>query len=133
VYEELKTLGTFTDYGVKPSASPPSPQPTNAVASIADNQIALLERKFQLLNEKMVTFDVKLDNLSENRNQRDDIVLELFKMLKDNLDSRMQLLAKLDRSNNDVFMSDDENHTDSDEKDNSSKVSSLEKHIQKKN
>ncbi len=133
VYEELKTLGIFTDYDAKPSASPPSPVPGPAVAAVADNRIALLETKLKLLDEKMVALDVKLDHLSEDRTERDDIVIELFKMLKDNLDSRMQLLMQLDTNHNGVFNSEDEDHTDGGEAGSSSKVSSLEKHIQKKN
>lgn len=132
VYEELKTLGTFTEYGVKPSASPPSPELTPAVESVANNRIVLLEGKLQLLNEKMVALDVKLDNLSEKRNGRDDLVIELFRMLKDNLNSRIQLLTKLYPSNKNVFMPEDENFTDGEKEDLSSKVSSLENHIQKK-
>ena len=131
VYEELKALGTFTDYDAKPSASPRSPVPSPAVAAVADNQIALFEVKLKLLDEKMVALDVKLDHLSEIRNERDDIVLELFKMLKDNLDRRMQLLIQLDTAHkNGVFNSED--HSDGGEAGSSSKVSSLEKHKQKK-
>ena len=130
VYEELKTLGTFTDYDAKPSASPPSPVPSPAVAAVADNRIALLEGKLKLLDEKMVALDVRLDHLSENQTNRDNIVIELFKMLKDNLDSRMQLLVQLDKDHNGVFNSED--HTNGGEADSASKVSSLEKHIQKK-
>ena len=130
VYEELKTLGTFTDYDAKPSASPPSPVPSPAVPAVADNRIALFEEKLKLLEEKIVALDVKLDNLAESKTERDGIIIELFKMLKDNLDSRMQLLMQLDAAHDDVFNSEDP--TDGGEAGNSSKVSSLEKHIQKK-
>ena len=132
VYEELKALGTFTDYDAKPSASPRSPIPSPAVAGVADNRITLLETKLKLLDEKMVALDVRLDHLSENRSERDDIVIELFKMLKDNLDGRMQLLNQLDAAYNNGIFNSDEDHTDGGESDSSSKVSSLEKHIQKK-
>jgi hypothetical protein len=50
--------------------------------------------------------------------------------LKDNLDSRMQLLMQLDSDHNGVINSED--HTDGGEADGASKVSILEKHIQKK-
>ncbi len=129
VYEELKALGTFTDYDAKPSASPPSPVPSPAVAAVADNRIALLEVKLKLFDERMVDLDVRLDNLSESRSERDDIVIELFKMLKDNLDGRMQLLMQLDAAHNGIFNSEDEDHTGGGEADSSSKVSSLEKHL----
>jgi general secretion pathway protein A len=131
VYEELKTLGTFTEYDAKPSASPRSPVPSPAIAAVADNRIALLEEKLKLLDEKMVALEVKLDHLSEIRNERDDIVLELFKMLKDNLDRRIQLLIQLDTAHkNGIFNFED--HSDGGEAGSSSKVSSLEKHKQKK-
>jgi general secretion pathway protein A len=132
VYEELKTLGTFTDYDAKPSVSPPSPGPSPSVAAVADNRIALLEGKLKLLDEKMIALDVRLDNLFAHRIERDDIVIELFKMLKDNLDGRMQLLMQLDAAHNDVFNSEDEDHTDGGEAGSSAKVSILEKHKQKK-
>ena len=52
-------------------------------------------------------------------------------MLKDNLDRRVQLLMQLDAAhNNGVFNSED--HSDGGETGSSSKVSSLEKHKQKK-
>jgi general secretion pathway protein A len=103
VYKELKTLGTFTGYDAKPSASPPSPVPSPAVAAVADNRIALLEGKLKLLDEKMVALDVKLDNLSESRTERDDIVIELFKMLKSSMESRLGLISMISNINNSGF------------------------------
>jgi general secretion pathway protein A len=132
VYEELKTLGTFTEYDAKPSASPPSPVPSSAVAGVADNRVALHEEKLKRLDEKMVALDIKLDHLSENRSERDDIVIELFKMLKDNLDGRLQLLRRLNAAYHNGVFNSAEDHTDGGESDSSSKVSILEKHIQKK-
>jgi hypothetical protein len=128
VYEELKTLGTFTDYDAKPSANPPSPGSGLAVATVSDNRIALLEGKLQFLDEKIVALNDRLDNLSQNRNERDEIVVELFKMLKDNLDKRWQLFSQLENTN-----TQEENHAADTNSASSSKVSSLRKHKQKKN
>ena len=128
VYEELKTLGTFTDYDAKPSANPPSPGSGLAVATVSDNRIALLEGKLQFLDEKIVALNDRLDNLSQNRNERDEIVVELFKMLKDNLDKRWQLFTQLENTN-----TEEENHAADTNSASSSKVSSLRKHKQKKN
>jgi general secretion pathway protein A len=125
VYEELKTLGTFTDYDAKPSASPPSPKLNSTVSAAPDNRFALLERNLQLLDEKMVSLDARLDNLSYNHTERDEIVVELFKMLKDNMDKRQQMLEQL---NNDD--TEEENHVDDTHSVSSSKVSSLRKHKQ---
>jgi len=128
VYEELKTLGTFTDYDAKPSANPPSPGSAPAVATVSDNRIALLEGKLQFLDEKIVALNDRLDNLAQNRNERDEIVVELFKMLKDNLDKRWQLFTQLDNTN-----TEEENNAADTNSASSSKVSSLRKHKQKKN
>ena len=133
VYEELKSLGTFTDYDAKISAQAKS---TKAVAvgpsaSAPDLSIELLEGKLQLLDDKVNELKEKLDFLTDKRIERDDIVIELLKILKANLDNRHQLLAKLDLTNNNVSESEDDNHIE--KQDSSSKVSSIEKHIQKKN
>ena len=128
VYEELKTLGTFTDYDAKPSSSPPSPGSGSAFATVSDNRIALLEGKLQLLAEKIVALNDRLDILAQNRNERDEIVVELFKMLKDNLEKRWQLFTQLDNTD-----TEEENHAGDTNSASSSKVSSLRKHKQKKN
>jgi general secretion pathway protein A len=132
VYEELKSLGTFTDYDAKLSAHPKS---TKAIAagppvSAPDFRMDLLEGKVQLLDDKVNELKDKLDFLTNKRIERDDIVIELLRILKANLDSRHQLLAKLDLSSNEVSESEDNNHLEKPES--PSKVSSIEKHIQKK-
>jgi general secretion pathway protein A len=131
VYEELKTLGTFTDYGVKPSANPPTPKSSITVSPTTDRYIQLLEGNVKLLDDKINNLEKKLDFLNNKKIERDDIIIELFKMLQDNLDRRVQLLMQLDTAhNNGVFNSED--NTDGGEAGSPSKVSSLEKHKQKK-
>ena len=133
VYEELKALGTFTDYDVKPSANPPAPKPSSVVSSGGEDfRIQLLENKVQLLEDKMGSLKDKLELLLEKRIERDDIVIELLKMLKDNLDRRGQLLAKLNPADNPDFGPDDAAHAGDGKAVALSKVSSLEKHIHKK-
>jgi hypothetical protein len=132
VYEELKALGTFTDYDAKPSADPPAPKSVTAGLSTPDPRIELLEGKVQLLDDKIIALKDRLDFLTDKRTERDDIVIELLKMLKTNLDSRNHLIAKLNRTDNDPEMSDDADHKGGDKTDSSAKVSSLEKHKQKK-
>jgi len=133
VYEELKALGTFTDYDAKPSANPPAPKPSSVVSSGGEDfRIQLLENKVQLLEDKMGSLKDKLELLLEKRIERDDIVIELLKMLKDNLDRRGQLLAKLNPADNPDFGPDDAAHAGDGKAVALSKVSSLEKHIHKK-
>jgi len=95
VYEELKSLGTFTDYDVKPSANPPSPKMITPVSATSDSRIEILEGQVRLLDDKINVFKQRLEFLTQKRIERDDIVVELLKMLKDNLDSRMQLISQL--------------------------------------
>jgi general secretion pathway protein A len=134
VYEELKALGTFTDYDAKPSANPLAPKSSSVVSvALDDARIQLLEGKVLLLEEKMGDFKDKLELLIDKRIERDDIVIELLKMLRDNLGRRGQLIAKLKAAHNPDFKPDDSNKTGDGQAVGLSKVSSLEKHIQKKN
>jgi general secretion pathway protein A len=133
VYEELKALGTFTDYDAKPSASPQLPKSVVAGSSVSDTRIEHLEGKIQLLNDKLNHFKEKLNFLTQKQTERDDIVIELFKMLKDNLDSRFQLIKKIYNNECDVLKPKDKTYAGSKDDASANKVSSLEKHIQKKN
>ena len=133
VYEELKSLGTFTDYDVKPSANPPPPKALATGASTPDPRIGLLEGRVDLLDDKINELKVKLDFFVQKRIERDDLVIELLRMLKDNLNNREQWIEKLYRSDHDVACSDDEENSNDRETNSRFKVSSLEEHIQKKN
>ena len=132
VYEELKALGTFTDYDAKLSANPKSTKAVAAGSSASEPRIELLEGKVQLLDDKVNELKEKLVFLTNKRIERDDIVIELLKMLKVNLDRRSQLLAQFDLKNSEVSESDEDNQVGSEKTDSLSKVSSFEKHILKK-
>jgi general secretion pathway protein A len=133
VYEELKSLGTFTDYDAKPSANPPVPKSISAGPSTPDPRIEILQGKVQLLDDQFNALKEKLEFLSHKRIERDDIMIELLKLLRDNLDSRSQLVARIYRDDLDHGMSGDNDYTGDGKEDSPSKISSLEKHIQKKN
>ena len=132
VYEELKSLGTFTDFDAKPTANPPSPKAVAVGPLGPDPHIEILEGKIKLLGDQFHALKEKLDFLTQKRIQRDDVTIELLRILRDNLDSRSQLVARLYRDNFDHRMSDDNDHSGSGKTDSRSNVSSLEKHIQKK-
>jgi general secretion pathway protein A len=132
VYEELKALGTFTDYDARPSADPLPPKSVAAAAPTLDPRIELLEGKVQLLDHEIDGIKEKLDLLAHKRNERDDIIIELFKMLKDNLDNRMQLLNRFDIANNNLVRNEDDDHDNKINMLNSPKVSKLSKHKKKK-
>jgi len=133
VYDELKALGTFTDYSAKPSADPLPPKSAAGRTATADPRIELFEGKIQLLEDKITALKDRLDFLSDKRVEREDVIIELLKMLKTNLEKRNQLAARLNRMGNDPEISHEDDHAGLGESNSSAKVSSLEKHIQKKN
>jgi general secretion pathway protein A len=132
VYEELKSLGTFTDFDTKPTANPISPKAVAAVPLTPDPRIEILKGKIKLLGDQFRVLKEKLDFLTQKRIERDDVVIELLRILRDNLDSRSQLVSRLNRNCLDHAISDNNDHTGVVKTDSQSKVSSLEKHIQKK-
>lgn len=104
VYDELKALGTFTDYDAKPSASPASPNAAvslSAGQAVSNDRLVLIESKLKQLQHKMVDLNRELDFYRQKNTERDDIVIALFHMLKDNLDKRLKLLDYLDGVNAD--------------------------------
>jgi general secretion pathway protein A len=132
VYEELKSLGTFTDFDAKPTANQPAAKAVAAGPPTPDPRIEILEGKIQLLGDQFRALKEKLDFLAQKRIRRDDVVIELLRILRDNLDSRSQLVARLYRDDLDHRMLDENEHAGNGKTDRRSKVSSLEKHIQKK-
>ena len=124
--------GRIVDYDVKPVANPPSPKSVAAGSSTPDPRIEILEGKVQLLNDHFNALKEKLEFFTQKRVERDDIVIELFKMLRDNLDSRSQLIDKLSRDDFDHVMSSADENSSNGTTDSPSNVSSLEKHIKKK-
>ena len=103
VYDELRTLGTFTDYDAKPSANPPKPKPDEVLSVISENRIQVLEGKAQLLEEKIAQLREELNFLNLKRDERDDIVIELFKMLKSSMESRLGLISMIRDIDNSGF------------------------------
>jgi len=131
VYEELKALGTFTDYDAKPSAHPVSPAKTKDTPAVFDKEFKHLESKIQLMDEKIAGLKDRLDALGYLRTDREEIVIELFRLLKDSLDKRMQLLNQVDEAGGRAKISGNEKNSEDKAATNSSKVSSLRGHQQK--
>jgi len=109
VYEEVKSLGIFMDFDAKPSARPTPPKP-NVLASVPSDghlqnlkakvqllktKVQLLEAKVQPLDKKLCDINEKLDFFTKKCMERDDVVIELIKLLQDNLKSRTELLQSL--------------------------------------
>nr|MDJ0986310.1 hypothetical protein [Desulfobacterales bacterium] len=135
VYEELKTLGTFTGYDAKPSASPVSPVPTAGSTPgppIAHEYMALLEEKIERLEDKIGDFNKRLDFYSQKRTERDDIVVELFQMLKDNLDKRWQLIDSFGDFKSTIISTKAKKDSGRAKSSSAARISSLSRHKQNK-
>ena len=61
--------------------------------NFSDLSLQLIGNRIDLLNEKIVGLQEEVKNLKNVKNQRDTIVVELFKMLENGIKSRFKLLS----------------------------------------
>ena len=54
----------------------------------------MIERRFSLIESMVSNMDQKLNILSKKRDERDSIVLELFKMLQNSLETRRKMISE---------------------------------------
>jgi general secretion pathway protein A len=69
--------------------------------------IKLLERRISLLEEKIDISDKKLDELGNKKDQKDEIIIELFKMLKKNMERQFRIAAH--NNNSEIYINHKEN------------------------
>ncbi len=62
-------------------------------------QIRLLEKRISLLEEKIDISDKKLKELSNKKDQKDEIIIELFKMLKKNMERQFRVVENNNNTN----------------------------------
>jgi general secretion pathway protein A len=112
VYEELKSLGIFMDFDAKPSERFTSPKPIvrasvpsnghlqdlEAKVELLKTKVQLLEAKVQPLDKELRDINGKLDFFAKKRTERDDVVIQLIKLLQENLESRTKLLKSLTKT-----------------------------------
>ena len=69
--------------------------PAEAVApEQADNRLKLVEQRISLLESMVDNMAQKLNKLSQKKDERDAIILDLFKMLKKSMESRIHTLIQ---------------------------------------
>jgi general secretion pathway protein A len=66
----------------------------------SDTRLKLMEQRIGTFEILVKDLNRRLDRLSRKKDQRDDMILELFKMLKDSMESRRDALAQLKQSGN---------------------------------
>jgi len=57
-----------------------------------------VERRIRLIENRMNSIDQRLTNISELNRDRDDVVIELFRMLKESLESRLKTVMSVYQS-----------------------------------
>lgn len=60
------------------------------------NRLGEMERRIRLIEDVVGGMGQRVDNLVQKKNERDTIVLELFKMLKKSMESRFNALRRVD-------------------------------------
>ena len=80
-------------------------------------QIKLLEERISFLEEKINISDRKLDELGNKKDQKDEIIIELFKMLKKNMESQFRIITKNDSTksfdNSEIYINQQEHESQS--------------------
>ena len=95
VVKARKAGGLFTERKKRPKTS--SPAPAETVTPLSEPPKAALramEKRVHLLEMMVVGLKMRMDLLTEKRSSRDNLVLELFKMLKESMESRMKMVMK---------------------------------------
>jgi general secretion pathway protein A len=69
-------------------------------SNFSDLSTQLIGNRIDLLNEKILGLKEEVKNLKNVKNQRDTIVIELFKMLEDGIKSRFKLLSVISQIKN---------------------------------
>jgi len=99
VIQEREAGGLFCEF---PDSLPSAPHTDSEVFEISRSKILSIEKRVRLLEHVICNMDRKLNRLSKKREERDKIVIELFKMLKMSMESRWNLLKKFDYGRNHV-------------------------------
>jgi general secretion pathway protein A len=67
-------------------------------ANVLTHQLSDLDRRLRLIENRIDGFDQRLHWLAKKKEDRDTVVIELFKMLKDSMEKRIQTLIKIQRT-----------------------------------
>lgn len=95
VIKEREEGGIFSDTQEDVKSTLLSHTTGTAIGESTENRLQLMERRIRLLENVVANMDQRLSILTKRRDERDRVVLELFKMLKSSLESRFNVLLKL--------------------------------------
>jgi len=97
VARERRNSGLFADMprqGDEPEKVPDAAMPESTLEREDLND---LERRMRLLENRLDNLDQRLTFILKNKEARDTVVIELFKMLKDSMEKRVQTLVSIQK------------------------------------
>lgn len=89
--------GIFSGIPKDEKGEPSSKLSEDVISGSLENRLGEIERRIRLMEDVVGGIGQRVDNLVQKRNERDTIVLELFKMLKKSMESRFNALREVDR------------------------------------
>lgn len=94
VVKDRKKSGLITEFSasagsLSKTVEQPSTEPVDA------NLLSKLERRIRLLENRIDSMDQRLTFISKNKEDRDIVVIDLFKMLKESMEKRVETLLKI--------------------------------------
>jgi general secretion pathway protein A len=92
----------FTDDSDNKKGVPQSATPTAVMQGASVDRIESLEARIQNLETMFKSLDKRLHSLMNVRDEKDVVVLELFKMLKTSMESRYESLMHIARNQNGI-------------------------------
>jgi general secretion pathway protein A len=99
VVKEREDGGLFTDVREDDVIHVSPDQSELPDAKILTHQLSDLDRRLRLIENRIDGFDQRLHWLEKKKEDRDTIVIELFKMLKDSMEKRIQTLINVQKIN----------------------------------
>ncbi|RLC32015.1 MAG: general secretion pathway protein GspA [Deltaproteobacteria bacterium] len=81
-----------------------APAQAAGISEQAEKELRIMGQRISLLENTVDHMARRLNELSKTRDQRDDVILELFKMLKSSMESRVNTLAQLNHLRKKIYI-----------------------------
>ena len=95
IIDSREAGGILAGKGPEPSEAPGAETTGAEALEVMGRRLESLEKRLGLLESAFAGLDQRTNLIFTRREQRDEIVIELFKMLKKSMDSRFKALVKL--------------------------------------
>jgi general secretion pathway protein A len=93
VIKERDESGIFSGLDIGSPKSAKNGLPEEKGFDTSNTQLQMMEKRIDSLEATIGGFQGKIQNLNNLKNKRDDIIIELLKMLEQSMKSRMKLLS----------------------------------------